>query len=72
MMEVKKPAWLKRKLIWPLKSNLLRSLPFKVSSFFCHPVQVFLVALGLGSYLTDVGLDADGMIRWLTMTGCHR
>ena len=43
-----------------------------LSSFFCHPVQVFLVVLGLGSYLTDVGLDADGMIRWLTMTGCHR
>ena len=31
--EVKKPGWVKRKLLWPLKLNILRSLPFKVKPF---------------------------------------
>ena len=73
MKEVKKPGWLRRKLLWPLKSNILRSLPFKVHQpFFCHSAQVLLVWLGVAAYWADVGFDADGMIRWLTMAGCYR
>ena len=75
--EFEKPGWLKRKLIWPLKSKLLRSLPFKVGTgnpLFGSPahVQVLLVGLGVAAYWADVGFDADGMLRWLTMTGCYR
>ena len=75
--EVKKPGWLKRKLIWPLKSKLLRSLPFKVvtgTPLFGSPahVQVLLVGLGVAAYWADVGFDADGVVQWLSMTGCYR
>ena len=74
--EVKKPGWLKRKLLWPLKSNILRSLPFKVDQpfflSFCHFAQVLLVWLGVAAYWADVGFDAHGMIQWLKMTGCYR
>ena len=38
----------------------------------CHPVQVFLLGLGVASYWADVGFDTHGMIRWLTMAGCYR
>ena len=38
-----------------------------------HPIiQVMIVGLGLVSYVADVGFDTEGMIDWLTMTGCHR
>ena len=38
-----------------------------------HPIiQVIIVWLGLVSYVADVGFDTEGMIDWLTMTGCHR
>ena len=38
-----------------------------------HPIiQVIIVGLGLVSYVADVGFDTEGMIDWLTMTGCHR
>ena len=40
--------------------------------FFCHSAQVLLVWLGIAAYWADVGFDADGMIRWLTMAGCYR
>ena len=32
--EAKKPNWLKRKVLWPLKSKMLRSLPMKVRPLF--------------------------------------
>ena len=38
-----------------------------------HPIiQVMIVGLGLVSYVADVGFDTEGMVDWLTMTGCHR
>ena len=32
-MKTEKPSWLKRRLVWPLKLHILRSLPFKVGAF---------------------------------------
>ena len=32
-MKTEKPGWLKRRLVWPLKLHILRSLPFKVGAF---------------------------------------
>ena len=55
--EVEKPGWLKRKLIWPLKSKLLRSLPFKVGTgtpLFGLPAHVQVLLVGLGV------LDVEG------------
>ena len=75
--EIVKPGWVKRRLIWPLKTKLLRTLPFKVDrrasyNFSIFFVQVFLIGVGVSLYLMDVGLDVDSCIRWATMNGCFR
>ena len=64
IMEVKKTAWLKRKLIWPLKSNLLRSMPrwavFSVILSRCFLWPLVLVATWL---MLDLIRTADN--DWL-------
>ena len=75
--KVEKPSRLRRRLIWPLKAKLLRTLPFKVGflSILCFSlclVKVFLIGLGVSLYWMDVGLDVDSGIRWATMNGCFR
>ena len=39
--EIIKPSWLRRKLIWPLKTKVLRTLPFKVDTLPLIPVLSF-------------------------------
>ena len=34
--------------------------------------QVSLVLLGVAFYWTDVGTDAEGVLRWLSMSNCYR
>ena len=34
--------------------------------------QVSLVLLGVAFYWTDVGTDAEGVVRWLSMSNCYR
>ena len=71
-----KPSWLRRRLIWPLKTKVLRTLPFKVNRLSLQLclclVQVVLIGVGVSLYLLDVGLDVDSCIRWSTMNGCFR
>ena len=57
-----KPGWLKRRLIWPLKANVLKSLSFKL----------ILLVFGVARYWGDVGLDINTVIDWANMRGCFR
>ena len=59
--ETPKPGWFKRRVIWNLK-KLSRSWGFKV----------FLLSGGVATYLADVGLDLDSVVRWITLPGCYR
>ena len=71
IMEVKKTAWLKRKLIWPLKSNLLRSMPrwavFSVILSRCFLWPLVLVATWLMLDLMRTAWSAGW--QWLAATG---
>ena len=42
-----KPAWLKRKLLWPLKSKIFRTLPMKVNLLFVTLSRCFFWVWGL-------------------------
>ena len=69
------PGWLGRRLIWPLKAKLLRTLPFKVG--FCQLIltsllKVFLIGFGVSLYFLDIGLDVDSCLHWVGLTGCFR
>ena len=57
-----KPGWVKRRLIWPLKTKVLKSLSFKL----------ILVILGVARYWGDVGLDINTGLQWANMRGCFR
>ena len=79
--KIGKPSWVRRRLIWPLKAKVVRTLPFKVCTGFllslhqyslCVFVKVFLIGVGVTLYWMDVGLDVDSCIRWATMNGCFR
>ena len=57
-----KPGWLKRRLIWPVKAKVLKSLSFKV----------ILLLVGVARYWADVGLDINTVQSWADMRGCYR
>ena len=59
---LKKPGWIKRRIVWPSKTKILQTLPFKVCA---------LIIL-LGGYLTDVVFDTDSGVSWFNMRNCHR
>ena len=72
---VVKPGWLSRRLIWSLKTKLLRTLPFKVGNcqfILTFLVKVFLVGVGVSLYFLDIGLDVDSCLHWVGLTGCFR
>ena len=62
MADLARPGWLKRRLLWPVKAKVLRSLAFKVA----------LVATGAARYWGDVGWDLHSAIQWANMRGCYR
>ena len=57
-----KPGWLKRRLIWPLKAYVIKSLSFKL----------ILLVFGVVRYWGDVGLDINTIIDLANMRGCFR
>ena len=70
-MKTEKPGWLKRRLVWPLKLHILRSLPFKVGAFLlikafitwarCFLCGLVLPPTGQMSDLMQMAL-ADGFL----------
>ena len=60
--DVKKPNWMKRRIVWPLKTKLLKTFWFKVFALF----------LILGGYLSDVGFDVESGVSWFNMRSCFR
>ena len=61
-MDLRKPSWFKRKVIWNFKKRIAHTFPFKV-------LTLFVLLCG---YLNDVGWDTESAVSWFTMRNCYR